>query len=48
MRRMVKMATLWLAVALPFRVGAQEKVEATLGADIVSNYIWRGQDLGDA
>ena len=48
MRRMVKMATLWLAVALPFRVGAQEKVEATLGADIVSNYIWRGQDLGAA
>ena len=25
---------------------AQDKVEASLGADIVSHYIWRGQDLG--
>ena len=25
---------------------AQDQVEAHLGADIVSNYIWRGQDLG--
>lgn len=27
---------------------AQNKIEAQLGADIVSNYIWRGQKLGDA
>ncbi len=27
-------------------VWAQHQVEAHLGADIVSNYIWRGQDLG--
>lgn len=26
---------------------AQEKVETTISADIVSSYIWRGQDLGD-
>jgi hypothetical protein len=26
---------------------AQDKVEATINGDIVSNYIWRGQDLGD-
>ena len=26
---------------------AQEKVETTISGDIVSNYIWRGQDLGD-
>ena len=26
---------------------AQDKLETTLGADIVSNYYWRGQDLGD-
>lgn len=26
---------------------AQDKVEATLQADVVSQYIWRGQDLGD-
>ena len=26
---------------------AQDQVEAHLGADIVSNYIWRGQDFGN-
>ncbi len=26
---------------------AQDKVEASVGADLVSSYIWRGQDLGD-
>ena len=26
---------------------AQEKVETTICSDVVSNYIWRGQDLGD-
>ena len=25
---------------------AQDKVEASLGADLVSRYVWRGQDLG--
>lgn len=27
---------------------AQDEVEATIGADVVSDYIWRGQDLGNA
>lgn len=27
-------------------VEAQDKVEATIGADLVSQYIWRGQNLG--
>ena len=27
---------------------AQEKVETTICGDVVSSYIWRGQDLGDA
>lgn len=26
---------------------AQDKVEATIGTDLVNQYIWRGQDLGD-
>lgn len=26
---------------------AQDKVEANVSADVVSQYIWRGQDLGD-
>ena len=25
---------------------AQDKIETTIGTDIVSQYIWRGQDLG--
>ena len=28
-------------------VGAQGKAEAILGIDLVNQYIWRGQDLGD-
>lgn len=28
-------------------VAAQDRVEATVQADVVSRYIWRGQDLGD-
>ena len=27
-------------------INAQEKIETTIGTDIVSQYIWRGQDLG--
>lgn len=28
-------------------LAAQDRVEATVQADVVSQYIWRGQDLGD-
>ena len=28
-------------------MAAQDRVEATMQADVVSQYIWRGQDLGD-
>jgi hypothetical protein len=28
-------------------MSAQDEVETTIGADIVSQYIWRGQELGD-
>ena len=30
----------------PSAMLAQDKVEASVGADLVSGYIWRGQDLG--
>lgn len=33
-------------MAMPFTAKAQDKVEASVGADLVSGYIWRGQDLG--
>ena len=38
-------AAMLCGVAAP--AAAQDKVEATVQADFVSSYIWRGQDLGD-
>ena len=40
------MAIALLSVVIPFTAKAQDKVEASVGADLVSGYIWRGQDLG--
>ena len=40
--------SLVMAIALPVTSMAQDKVEASVGADLVSGYIWRGQDLGGA
>ncbi len=34
-----------VATAMP--ATAQDKVEGTIAADVVNQYIWRGQDLGD-
>lgn len=39
---MIAMAVL----TIPMAVYAQDKVEATVGADFVSHYVWRGQDRG--
>lgn len=36
-----------LVAALPAVSDAQDRVEAEVGADLVSSYIWRGQDLGN-
>ncbi|MBP1615856.1 MAG: hypothetical protein H6Q13_3304 [Bacteroidetes bacterium] len=35
-----------LTVLAPSTMKAQDKVEVSMGADVVSGYIWRGQDLG--
>lgn len=35
-----------LSAILPFTAYAQDKVEASVGADLVSGYIWRGTDCG--
>lgn len=35
-----------LTMAVPVMSMAQDQVEASVGADLVSGYIWRGQDLG--
>lgn len=48
MKRLVKVVAACAAFALPLTASAQEKVGATVGADLVSGYIWRGQDLGAA
>lgn len=37
---------LLLTGLIPATTNAQDKVEASVGADLVSGYIWRGQDLG--
>ena len=38
--------SLLLTGLVPSTTMAQDKVEASVGADLVSGYIWRGQDLG--
>lgn len=40
------MAIALLSTVVPFTAKAQDKVETSVGADVVSSYIWRGQDLG--
>ncbi len=35
-------------ITMPVTANAQDELEASIGADLVSNYIWRGQKLGDA
>jgi len=35
-----------MAITLPVATFAQDKVETSVGADIVSGYVWRGQDFG--
>lgn len=45
MKRFGLALTAMLSVAST--VYAQDKVEGTLSADVVSQYIWRGQELGD-
>jgi len=43
--RYLYITALLLAAATSAR--AQDKVETSIGADLVSQYVWRGQDLGD-
>ena len=44
MKKIVCFAMMLVASATAI---AQEKIETTIGADFVNEYIWRGQDLGD-
>lgn len=49
MKENFKKAVLLLSItiALPTISIAQEKIETDISADLVSGYIWRGQDLGN-
>ena len=44
MKKIVFMA---MMIATGLSATAQDEIETTVGADIVNQYIWRGQDLGD-
>lgn len=46
MNKLVRAIACMAIVALPLTVNGREKAKAILGADIVSGYIWRGQDFG--
>ena len=43
---MKKIVILAMGMVLSSTALAQEKIETTISGDIVSSYIWRGQDLG--
>ena len=36
-----------MAVVMSMTTVAQDEIETTIGGDIVSEYVWRGQDLGN-
>ncbi len=44
---MKKVLVLAWALAMTTAIHAQDEVETTISGDIVSSYIWRGQDLGN-
>ena len=43
---MKKIVLFAMGLVLSSTALAQEKVETTIRGDLVSSYIWRGQDLG--
>ena len=45
MKKIVLMA---MMIATGYSATAQDEIETTISGDIVSSYVWRGQDLGSA
>ena len=45
---MKKIVLFAMGMAMSMTTFAQDAVETTISADVVSSYIWRGQDLGSA
>jgi hypothetical protein len=48
MEIMKKIVLMAMMIATAYSATAQDKLELNVGADFVSKYIWRGQDLGSA
>ena len=48
MKIMKKIVLLAMGMVMGMTAFAQDEVETTISGDIVSSYIWRGQDLGSA
>ncbi len=48
MRKIALYALMLMASASAMAQENEKEWEATIGADFVSRYIWRGQDLGSA
>lgn len=46
--RLFVLAAMLLALVTPFNAQAQDEVEASVSADVVTNYVWRGQNLAGA
>lgn len=44
---MKKIVLFAMAVVMSMTTVAQDEIETTIGGDIVSEYVWRGQDLGN-
>ena len=44
---MKKIVIIAMGLVMSMTTFAQDEVEATISGDIVSSYIWRGQDLGN-
>jgi len=48
MRKIITMAFALVGMMTAGTANAEDKVEGSVGADVVSRYVWRGQALGDA
>jgi len=48
MKKIVKLAIVLLAMATAQTANAQDNIEAEVSADVVSSYVWRGQEVGEA
>ena len=45
---MKKIVLFAMGMVMGMTAFAQDEIETTISGDIVSSYIWRGQDLGSA